>query len=51
MAAAACVDGGTIILLAECIDGLGQSDFLKWVELANSPALGVRLREAYEVSG
>lgn len=30
MAAHACTDGGTIILLAECRDGLGQSDFLKW---------------------
>jgi len=51
MAAQACVDGGTIVLLAECIDGLGRTDFLKWFESENSPALEARLREKYEVNG
>jgi lactate racemase len=51
MAAAACVDGGLIILLAECGDGLGRPDFLKWFESENSRALESRLREAYEVNG
>ena len=51
MAAHACVDGGTIILLAECADGLGRSDFLKWFDAANSRELEVRLRESYEVNG
>ena len=51
MAAAACVDGGLIILLAECGDGLGRPDFLKWFESADSSALETRLREAYEVNG
>src|SRR5712691_7655731 len=51
MAAAACVDGGLIILLAECGDGLGRPDFLKWFESADSRALEARLREAYEVNG
>jgi nickel-dependent lactate racemase len=51
MAAAACVDGGLIILLAECGDGLGRPDFLKWFESADSRALESRLREAYEVNG
>lgn len=51
MAAAACLDGGTIILLAECGDGLGRADFLKWFESADSRALEARLREAYEVNG
>src|ERR1700674_694965 len=51
MAAAACVDGGLIILLAECGDGLGRPDFLKWFESADSHALEARLREAYEVNG
>ena len=32
----ACNDGGTIILLAECADGLGRDDFLKWFDAANS---------------
>lgn len=51
MAAAACVDGGLIVLLAECGDGLGRPDFLKWFESDNSRALESRLREAYEVNG
>jgi len=51
MAAAACVDGGLIILLAECGDGLGRADFLKWFESADSGALEARLRDAYEVNG
>ena len=51
MAAQACVDGGAIILLAECGDGLGRSDFLKWFESDDSLTLEKRLREAYEVNG
>ena len=51
MAAAACVDGGLIILLAECVDGLGRPDFLKWFESADSRSLEARLRGAYEVNG
>jgi nickel-dependent lactate racemase len=51
MAAAACVDGGKIVLLAECADGLGRPDFLKWFESANSRALEARLKTAYEVNG
>ncbi|PYS24264.1 MAG: nickel-dependent lactate racemase [Acidobacteria bacterium] len=51
MAAQACVDGGTIVLLAECSDGLGRTDFMKWFESETSQALETRLREAYEVNG
>jgi nickel-dependent lactate racemase len=51
MAAQACVDGGTIVLLAECRDGLGRPDFLKWFESADSSELETRLRTAYEVNG
>ena len=51
MAAHACVDGGTIILLAECSDGLGRTDFMKWFESRDSQALEARLREKYEVNG
>jgi len=51
MAAQACTEGGTIILLAQCRDGLGHPDFLKWFAQENSRALEVRLREAYEVNG
>lgn len=51
MAAHACTEGGTIILVAECRDGLGQPDFLKWFEETNSRALADRLRDDYEVNG
>jgi nickel-dependent lactate racemase len=51
IAAHACREGGTIILLAECSDGLGRADFLKWFEERDSQALETRLREKYEVNG
>jgi lactate racemase len=51
MAAHACADGGRIILLAECTDGLGRKDFLKWFEAADSRALERRLQTEYEVNG
>ena len=51
MAAHACNDGGTIILLAECANGLGRDDFLKWFDAADSRALENRLRNGYEVNG
>lgn len=51
MAAHACNEGGTIILLAECRDGLGRSDFLKWFDAADSRALENKLRNGYEVNG
>ncbi len=51
MAAHACKDGGTIVLLAECRDGLGRSDFLKWFDAPDSRSLENRLRNGYEVNG
>lgn len=51
MAAQACNDGGTIVLLAECPDGLGRPDFLKWFTEENSRALAARLHQSYEVNG
>jgi nickel-dependent lactate racemase len=51
MAAHACLEGGDIILLAECADGLGRADFLKWFDAPNSRALEDRLCLEYEVSG
>ncbi|HEY2963157.1 MAG TPA: nickel-dependent lactate racemase [Pyrinomonadaceae bacterium] len=51
MASYACKDGGTIVLLAECRDGLGRADFMKWFESGNSRALADRLRNEYEVNG
>jgi len=51
MAALACNEGGTIILLAECSDGLGRPDFLKWFDESDSRALEARLVNGYEVNG
>jgi len=51
MAALACKDGGSIILLAQCSDGLGRSDFLKWFGTADAQALAARLVNGYEVNG
>ncbi|HLL15600.1 MAG TPA: nickel-dependent lactate racemase [Pyrinomonadaceae bacterium] len=51
MAAHACAEGGTIILVAECADGAGRADFLQWFDAENSHALAARLGEAYAVNG
>jgi nickel-dependent lactate racemase len=51
MATHACNEGGAIILLAQCRDGFGRNDFLKWFEEADSTALAARLVEGYEVNG
>jgi len=51
MATFACKPGGTLILLAECRDGLGRPDFMKWFDSADSRALAQRLQTAYEVNG
>lgn len=51
MAALACEDGGTIVLLAECSDGLGRPDFMKWFDESDSRALAARLVNGYEVNG
>ncbi|MFN2498639.1 MAG: nickel-dependent lactate racemase [Pyrinomonadaceae bacterium] len=51
MASQAAIEGGIIVLLAECSEGLGRADFLKWFEEDDSRALAARLRESYEVNG
>ncbi|HYE15791.1 MAG TPA: nickel-dependent lactate racemase [Pyrinomonadaceae bacterium] len=51
MASHACAEGGRLVLVAECAEGLGRHDFLKWFEAENSRALEERLRSAYEVNG
>ena len=50
-ASQACTDGGTIIFLAECGDGLGRKDFLDWFAAENSERLAERLCENYQVNG
>lgn len=50
-ASRACAGGGTIVLLAECADGLGRKDFLDWFDAENSAALAEKLCAAYQVNG
>lgn len=47
----ACKDGGMIVLLAECSDGLGRDDLLNWFEAGQSDALAKRLCKKYQVNG
>jgi len=51
MASHACTEGGTIVLVAECRDGLGRADFLQWFAEPNSRALEHRLSNSYQVNG
>ena len=46
-----CDEDGTIVLLAECAEGLGRKDFLNWFEAGNSAALAEKLCESYQVNG
>jgi len=50
-ASRACNDGGTIVLLAECRDGLGRDDFIRWFDAANTNELADMLCEKYQVNG
>jgi nickel-dependent lactate racemase len=50
-ASRACREGGTIVLLAECSEGLGRNDFLSWFEAGNSVKLAEKLCEKYQVNG
>lgn len=47
----ACSEGGTIILLADCAEGLGRKDLLKWFDCKNSRTLAEMLCENYQVNG
>lgn len=46
-----CREGGTIVLLAECSDGLGRNDFIDWFDAANPDDLAEKLCENYQVNG
>jgi nickel-dependent lactate racemase len=51
MAALACAEGGDIVLVAECAEGFGRPDFLKWFDVEDARELAARLSENYEVNG
>jgi nickel-dependent lactate racemase len=44
-------DGGDLVLLAECPDGLGRPDFLDWFAPGSAPAMAARLVEGYKING
>ncbi len=46
-----CAPGGTIILLAECPDGLGRVDMIDWFDATDSREMASRLVEKYQVNG
>jgi len=50
-ASRACEPGGTIILLADCEDGLGRRDFLDWFACQSSSDLAEKLCLKYQVNG
>lgn len=51
MAVSALQEGGDLILLAECEDGLGRNDFLQWFQPGSAQAMAERLRTNYQVNG
>jgi len=44
-------EGGTMVVLAECSQGLGRDDFLDWFVPGGSRATALRLMENYKVNG
>lgn len=45
-------DGGVIILIGSCREGLGEETFARWIEEAHSPRdLTARVRSAFELGG
>lgn len=51
LAVGALKDGGDIILIAQCADGLGRGDFLQWFQSGSAQAIAQRLKEEYKVNG
>ena len=47
----ACTEGGTIIWLAKCAEGLGRADFLEWFAAEDSRQLAENLRQKFQVNG
>jgi nickel-dependent lactate racemase len=50
-AARACNDRGTIVLFAECSNGIGRDDFLNWFAAADSREIAANLCKKYQVNG
>jgi len=45
-------DGGLILLIAECREGLGEEVFEKWLDEATTPAyLEEKIRQVFELGG
>lgn len=44
-------DGGTMIALAECAQGLGRDDFLRWFAPGGARATALMLMEDYKING
>lgn len=47
----ACEDGGTILFIAECGQGLGRPDFLEWFTSGTSDGIAEELVRGYKVNG
>ncbi len=47
----ACSEGGTIVLMAECVEGPGQDDFMDWFGEGGSEAIADKLCSDYKVNG
>ncbi|HEX5085916.1 MAG TPA: nickel-dependent lactate racemase [Blastocatellia bacterium] len=50
-ASAALTEGGVMIVLAECSQGLGRDDFLDWFATGGAHATALKLMENYKVNG
>lgn len=44
-------DGGTVVVLAECINGLGSDDLMSWVRMGDTEAVSRRLLWQYRIHG
>lgn len=44
-------DEGTMVVMAECAQGLGRDDFLDWFVPGGSPATAIRLLKHYHING